>query len=102
MSQLIHANAEQFNTAVQNGETVLADFSATWCGPCKMLEPIITSFAERNPNITVMKIDVDENNDLAASFQIMSVPTILVFKNGQLVNRQTGVVPIEALENLVL
>ena len=76
-------------------KTVLVDFWATWCGPCMMIAPILEEIAAENPNIKVAKIDVDQNPQLAAQFGIMSIPTLLVFKNGQLTNKSVGALPKE-------
>ena len=77
---------------LNSDKTVLIDFYADWCGPCKMFSPIIESVAEENEDIKVVKIDVDNAQDLAIKYQVMSIPTIVVIKNGQEVNRNVGVV----------
>ncbi len=64
-------------------ETVLVDFFATWCGPCKMMAPVIAEIADENQNAKVVKIDVDEAEDIAARYGIMSIPTMIIFKNGE-------------------
>ena len=69
---------------------VLVDFYATWCGPCKMLSPILHEIADEHDEFKICKIDVDAHMDLAAKYNVASIPTLLVFKNGELVNRQTG------------
>ena len=87
----VHFSEEEFNSAITAGP-VIADFWATWCGPCKMIAPIIDQVAEElEGKITVGKIDVDENRSLASEYGVMSIPTVIYFKNGIEVKRFTGV-----------
>ena len=80
------------------GELVVVDFYADWCGPCKMMSPIIDSIAEENlENVQVGKVNCDENGELAQKFGIMSIPTILIFKNGNLVKSFVGVTSKEEI-----
>lgn len=81
--------------------TVLVDFWATWCGPCRMLSPIVDQVAEERPDVKVGKINVDEQPELAQQFDIMSIPTLLVFRNGQKVNESVGLIPKEKVESLL-
>ncbi len=79
---------------IKNSErTVLLDFFADWCGPCRMVSPIVDEIAEENPQYLVGKINVDEEPELASAFGVMSIPTLVVMKNGEIVNRQTGARP---------
>ena len=82
-------------------ETVLADFWAPWCGPCRMQAPVLEKFAEANPDVKVVKINVDDNQELAMQFKIMSIPSMIVFKNGEAVNCAVGLQSKAALEELV-
>ena len=83
---------ENFDSEVLKAEgTVLVDFWATWCGPCRMLSPIVDEVASERPDVKVGKINVDEQPELAQQFGIMSIPTLLVFKNGEKVNMSIGV-----------
>ena len=75
---------------LQSDKTVLLDFWASWCGPCRMLSPIVDQVAEERPDVKVGKVNVDEQPELAGQFGIMSIPALLVFKNGKLVNQAVG------------
>ncbi|MBQ9265948.1 MAG: thioredoxin [Bacilli bacterium] len=98
---LIHLeNADQFRETIKSG-TVLLDFFATWCGPCKMLTPELEKFAERHPEVTVLKIDVDEYGEIAAIFNVNAVPTLLVFKDGEQKAASAGFKPLPQLEKFV-
>ena len=77
---------------LESSKTVLVDFYATWCGPCKMISPIITQIAkEYEDTLKVGKVNVDEQNELAIQYKIISIPTILIFKNGKVVNTSVGI-----------
>lgn len=78
-------------------ETVLVDFWASWCGPCKMIGPIIDQIADERTDIKVCKINVDEEQELAVQFKVMSIPTLLVFKEGKVVNQSLGAKPKTAI-----
>ena len=99
--------ANTFTTANFNEEVlqsdipVLVDFWASWCMPCKMLAPIVEQVAEENPDIKVGKINVDEEKELAAEFQIMSIPTLIVFKDGKAVKISSGLRPKEEIEKML-
>jgi len=81
--------------------TVLIDFWADWCGPCRMLSPIVDDVAAENPHIKVGKINVDEQQELSSQFGIMSIPTLLVFKDGSKVGESVGLIPKEQVEKLI-
>ena len=78
---------------IESDKPVLIDFFATWCGPCKMVSPVVDEIANERPDIKVCKLDVDRNLDLARTFQVMSVPTLVAMKNGVIVNKIIGAMP---------
>ena len=78
---------------VESEKRVLLDFWASWCGPCRMLSPIVDEIAEERTDIKVGKVNVDEQQELAATFNVMSIPTLIVLDKGQVVNRSVGVRP---------
>lgn len=75
---------------LKSEKTVLLDFYADWCGPCKMLAPVLESLADENPDIVVGKINVDDEGGLASAFKVSAIPTLVVMKNGQAVDKQMG------------
>ena len=98
----ITVTMENFESVTnQNEKPVLLDFGASWCGPCRMLGPVIDEIAKENDNIIVGKVNVDEQPQLAAQFGIMSIPTIVAMKNGKVVNQTMGVQPKASLLSLL-
>ena len=79
---------------------ILVDFWATWCGPCQMMLPIIEDFAKSNPDIKVGKVNVDEQPELAVEYGIMSIPTLIAFKNGEIYRTRLGVTPKDELKKM--
>ena len=79
------------NEVIKAEGTALVDFYATWCGPCKIMSPVIDEIADENPSVKVCKVDVDEARDIAIQFGIMSIPTVMVFKNGEVTKTFVGV-----------
>ena len=91
---VLNITKENFQKEVLESEKpVLLDFWAVWCGPCRMLSPIIDEIAEERTDIKVGKINVDEEAELASSFDVMSIPTLIVIKNGSIANRSLGMMP---------
>ncbi len=90
---VVKVTESNFNEILDSGKTVLLDFYAEWCGPCKMVSPIVDQISEENPDIIVGKIDVDDQQEIAEKYGIMSIPTLVVLKNGEVANKGTGVLP---------
>lgn len=94
--------AENYEQEVmQSDRTVVLDFWASWCGPCRMFTPIIEAFAEENPDVVVGKVNIDEQPDLTQRFSIMSVPTLVIMKGGEVVKKNMGVITKEAIKELL-
>lgn len=92
----------QFEEIIAQDKPTLVDFYATWCGPCKMQEPILKDVKERiGTSATILKIDIDKNPALANLYQVKSVPTLIIFKNKEIRWRQSGVFPANELERLL-
>lgn len=93
-------NENEFDNFINN-DYVLIDFFATWCGPCKMLSPIVEELASSRNNIKVAKIDVDKCNDIARKYGVMSIPTLILFKNGVEVSKKVGYIPAPVLNEWI-
>lgn len=91
-----------FNDLIRSGRLVLVDFFATWCGPCKMMSPILKEVKNNvGDKATIIKIDVDKNPEIAQQFQVQGVPTLILFKNGQILWRQSGVLNAGNLKRVI-
>ncbi len=101
---VIKLNDSNFEEEVlKTDKTVLVDMFATWCGPCEIMSPLIDELAEENlPNVKVGKLDIDESGEIAIKYGVMSIPTFLVFKNGQVVRSFVGVTDIDEIKQAVL
>lgn len=99
---LEHLNQGNFDTTIQSydGFTVV-DFFATWCGPCKMFTPILETAAQKMPDVHFYKVDIDADMSLAERYRIMTVPTLLIFKGGQLVDQSVGVISEQQLQSIL-
>lgn len=93
---------ETFNDVISTNQPVLVDFFATWCGPCKMMHPILEQLKEAlGDKLRIIKIDIDKNQAVANQFQIQSVPTMILFKDKKILWRQSGAMPLNALQNVI-
>ena len=92
------ATNTNFSELLQDGKLVIVDFWATWCGPCRMLSPLLDEVEEEmGDKVTVVKVNVDDADEVAMQYRIMNIPTLLFFKNGQLVDKTVGAMPKAAL-----
>ena len=92
--KVLHINKDNFHKEVLNSDKpVLLDFFASWCGPCRMVAPILDEIAEEREDIKVCKVDIDEQPELASRYRIMSVPTLMVMKEGRIVEQSIGAKP---------
>ncbi|MBQ3036710.1 MAG: thioredoxin [Lachnospiraceae bacterium] len=99
---LLKLTRDNFETEVLNSTLpVLIDFYADWCGPCRMLGPVIDEIAEEATDFKVGKVNIDEQPELATKYQVMSVPTLVVIKNGEVANRVTGVTPKQKILDMI-
>ncbi|WP_062199059.1 thioredoxin [Massilibacterium senegalense] len=98
---IVHATDATFQNEIKEG-LVLVDFWATWCGPCKMIAPVLEELdKDLAGSAKIVKVDVDQNQGTAAQFGIMSIPTLVVFKNGEMVDKTVGFQPKESLAALL-
>ena len=98
---MIFLENEQDFFELINNKLVLVDFYATWCGPCRMISPLIDEIAEENTNLTVVKVDVDKYPNIATKYGIMSIPTLKVFKNGKEEKTSIGYIEKDAIKDLL-
>ena len=99
---VIEVTKDNFETEVlKSDKKVLADFNADWCGPCKMLRPIIDEIAEEKDNVKIVSINIDNEDELAEKYNVSSIPCLVVFENGEETRRSIGFIPKEEIENII-
>lgn len=99
---VIHATTDSFEQEVLQAKgAVLVDFWATWCGPCQMVGPIVEQLAEEQAEVKIVKVDVDQAQEIAGRYGVLSIPTFVLFKDGKEVRREVGALPKAALRKLI-
>lgn len=99
---MTHFNKESFDAALAEGKLMMVDFWAVWCGPCRMLAPMVDDLAEKYAGkVVVGKVNVDEEQELAIRYGVMSIPTVIFFKNGEEIARKVGVMPDKAFTDVL-
>lgn len=98
---VMKVNSSNFNEIIKNN-VVLVDFFADWCGPCKMLSPIIEELSNEMSDVNFVKVNIDESNEIASSYGIMSIPTLILFKNGKMINKIVGFTSKEELKKFII
>lgn len=98
---VLSVNKSNFQELKNSEKTVLIDFYADWCGPCRMVSPIVDEIANENPEILVAKVNVDEEPELASSFDVSSIPMLVIMKNGVVVNQAVGARPKEQILSML-
>ena len=98
---VIELNKDNFNEIINTDKKILIDFFATWCGPCRMVAPVLEEIAEENENIKVVKIDVDQEPGLAQKFGVTSIPLLVVIKDGEVVNQSLGAKPKDQILSMI-
>ena len=94
---IVYPDEKEWNALIEEYPLVLVDFWANWCGPCRMVGPVVEEIAQERPDVKVGKIDVDEQRELAAAFQIMSIPTLVVMQDGKVTQQVVGLRPKEQI-----
>ncbi|MCH4019610.1 MAG: thioredoxin [Erysipelotrichaceae bacterium] len=94
-------NTAEYDETLKNNKSVFVDFYADWCGPCKMLGPVVEQLAGENSDVTFIKVNVDDNPEVAERYGIMSIPTLIAFKNGEVAGSSVGFQPKEAVQELI-
>ncbi len=100
--KVIEVNEDNFPEEVLNAKTkVLVDFNAEWCGPCKMIRPVLDKYAEDHDNVKIVSVNVDNNSELAKKYNVFSIPCLVLVKDGEEINRSVGLISNSQIEELI-
>lgn len=100
--EIIEVNKDNFeNEVINSDKKVLVDFNANWCGPCRMLRPILDEIASDEKDIKIVSINVDDNEELAKEYSVFSIPCLVLFESGKEISRKVGLIPKDEIENLI-
>ena len=99
---LLHINQNEFKQVVlESNQVVVVDFYADWCGPCQMLSPVLEEIASKHPSLKIVKINVDDNMDICSTYHISSIPNVMIFKDGQMVDKFVGFQSAQKVEEIL-
>lgn len=100
--KVLEINKDNFETEVLKSKTlVLADFNASWCGPCRMLKPLLDEVAEKNDNVKIVSINIDDEEELAEEYKVSSIPCLIVFEKGKEIKRSIGLISKSDIEKII-
>lgn len=99
-NMIINVDEKNFDEEIKKGIT-LVDFYATWCGPCKMLGPVLEEYSKQNNDVKVLKVNIDDCNKITKEYGVMAVPTLIIFKDGVEKSKRTGFMPLDEIEKFV-
>lgn len=99
--KILELSSADFKETISGDKPVLVDFWAPWCGPCRMVAPVLEQIADENADVQIAKLNVDDNQELAMQYQVSSIPSFILFKNGEAVDRMMGAMPKSAFEQFI-
>ena len=99
--KIVTLTSDNFNAVINGDQPVLVDFWAEWCGPCRLVAPVLDELAEAQDQVVIGKLNVDDNQDVAFQFQVQSIPTFVLFQNGEVKDRMMGAMPKQAFERFI-